>query len=140
MRKKTISTTFDDLDIGMRLTHRGFLISAVISIALNLFIYLWWMNRPMIVMAPAQMHREIVVELQTESQRLQLILDSSCESPELQAFRCGETGPLARPEQSAPNGVSAQAPGQRPDAGQSPTPGASVNNPNVQFNVTSFTI
>ncbi len=86
----------------MRLTQRGFLIATAILIALNLFVYLWWMNRPMIVMAPAQMNREIVAGLQTESQRLQLILDGSCESPELRAYKRGEIGPLVRQEQSSP--------------------------------------
>ncbi len=114
----------------MRLTQRGFLISAAILIALNLFVYLWWMNRPMIVMAPAQMNREIVAGLQTESQRLQLILDSSCESPELQAYKRGEIGPLVRQEQRAPNGVSPQASGQPPSASQTPAPSASANTSN----------
>ena len=86
----------------MRLTQRRFLIATAILIALNLFVYLWWMNRPMIVMAPAQMNREIVAGLQTESQRLQLILDGSCESPELRAYKRGEIGPLVRQEQSSP--------------------------------------
>ena len=118
----------------MRLTQRGFLIATAILVALNLFVYLWWMNRPMIVMAPAQMNREIVAGLQTESQRLQLILDGSCESPELQAFRRGELGPLVRQEQSSPNGVLTQAPGQRPGASPAPTaaptPAPTANAPN----------
>ena len=104
----------------MRLTQRGFLISAAILIALNLFVYLWWMNRPMVVMAPAQMNREIVAGLQTESQRLQLILDGNCESPELQAFRRGEIGPLLRQEQGSPSGVPPQVLGQRPGATNTP--------------------
>ncbi len=114
----------------MRLTQRGFLIATAILIALNLFVYLWWMNRPMIVMAPAQMNREIVAGLQTESQRLQLILDGSCESPELRAYKRGEIGPLVRQEQSSPNGVPTQAPGQRPGASQTPSPGASATTQN----------
>jgi len=122
--------SFKFLDIGMRLTQRGFLIATAILVAMNLFVYLWWMNRPMIVMAPAQMNREIVAGLQTESQRLQLILDGSCESPELQAYKRGEIGPLVRQEQSSPNGVSAQAPGQRPGASPTPTPAPTGNAPN----------
>ena len=104
----------------MRLTQRGFLISVAILVALNLFVYLWWMNRPMVVMAPAQMNREIVAGLQTESQRLQLILDGSCDSPELQAFRRGEIGPLVRQEQSVPAGTPPQALSQRPVAAATP--------------------
>jgi len=110
----------------MRLTQRGFLISVAILVALNLFVYLWWMNRPMVVMAPAQMNREIVAGLQTESQRLQLILDGSCESPELQAFRRGELGPLVRQEQSVPAGTPPQALSQRPGAANTPTPVAAA--------------
>ncbi len=106
----------------MRLTQRGFLISAAILIALNLFVYLWWMNRPLVVLAPAQINREIVAGLQTESQRLQLILDGSCESPELQAFRRGEIGPLVRQEQRSPNSVPPQSLGQRPGTSNTPTP------------------
>lgn len=113
----------------MRLTQRGFLISAAILIALNLFVYLWWMNRPMVVMAPAQMNREIVAGLQTESQRLQLILDGNCESPELQAFRRGEIGPLLRQEQGSPSGVPPQVLGQRPGATNTPAPTATANTP-----------
>ena len=104
----------------MRLTQRGFLISVAVLVALNLFVYLWWMNRPMVVMAPAQMNREIVAGLQTESQRLQLILDGSCDSPELQAFRRGEIGPLVRQEQSVPAGTPPQALSQRPVAAATP--------------------
>jgi len=113
---------FAFLDIGMRLTQRGFLISVAILIALNLFVYLWWINRPMVVMAPAQMNREIVAGLQTESQRLQLILDGSCESPEFQAFRRGEIGPLVRQEQGPSTGLSPQVLGPRPDAPNTSTP------------------
>lgn len=113
----------------MRLTQRGFLISAAILVVLNLFVYLWWMNRPMIVMAPAQMNREIVAGLQTESQRLQLILDSSCESPEFQAYKRGEIGPLVRQEQRAPTGVSPQAFGQPPGASANTSNPTAVANP-----------
>ena len=113
---------FAFLDIGMRLTQRGFLISVAILIVLNLFVYLWWINRPVVIMAPAQMNREIVAGLQTESQRLQLLLDGSCESPELQAFRRGEIGPLVRQEQGAPSGGLAQVPSQRSAPSSTPTP------------------
>ncbi len=113
----------------MRLTQRGFLIAVAILVVLNLFVYLWWMNRPIVVLAPAQMNREIVAGLQTESQRLQLILDGSCESPELQSFRRGEIGPLVRREQSAPSNVPPQALGQRPGSASTPTPSATANTP-----------
>jgi S1-C subfamily serine protease len=113
----------------MRLTQRGFLIAVAILVVLNLFVYLWWMNRPMLVMAPAQINREIVAGLQTESQRLQLILDGSCESPELQSFRRGEIGPLVRREQSMPSNVPPQALGQRPGAVNPSTPSATANTP-----------
>ena len=115
----------------MRLSQRGFLISTAVLIVLNLFVYLWWMNRPVVIVAPAQMNREIVAGLQTESQRLQLILDGSCESPELQAFRRGEIGPLVRQEQSSPTGVQPPVLGQRPDATNTPAPSASANTPNA---------
>jgi S1-C subfamily serine protease len=113
----------------MRLTQRGFLIAVAILVVLNLFVYLWWMNRPMVLLAPAQINREIVAGLQTESQRLQLILDGSCESPELQSFRRGEIGPLVRQEQSSPTSVPPQALGQRPGAVSTPTPTATANTP-----------
>jgi len=113
----------------MRLTQRGFLVSTAILIALNLFVYLWWMNRPIVVMAPAQMNREIVAGLQTESQRLQLILDASCESPELQAFRRGEIGPLVRQEQGPPSGVPPQVLGQRPGTSNLSAPTATGTTP-----------
>lgn len=111
----------------MRLTQRVFLIAVAILVVLNLFVYFWWMNRPMVVLAPAQMNREIVAGLQTESQRLQLILDGSCESPELQAFRRGEIGPLVRQEQSSPTRVAPQVPGQQPGATNTPAPATTTN-------------
>ena len=111
----------------MRLTQRGFLIAVAILVVLNLFVYFWWMNRPMVVLAPAQMNREIVAGLQTESQRLQQILDGSCESPELQAFRRGEIGPLVRQEQSSPTRVAPQGPGQQPGATNTPAPATTTN-------------
>lgn len=119
--------SFVFLDIGMRLTQRGFLIAVAILVILNLFVYFWWMNRPMVVLAPAQINREIVAGLQTESQRLQLILDGSCESPELQAFRRGEIGPLVRQEQSSPTRVAPQVPGQQPGVNNAPAPTATAN-------------
>ena len=119
--------SFVFLDIGMRLTQRGFLIAVAVLVILNLFVYFWWMNRPMVVLAPAQMNREIVAGLQTESQRLQLILDGSCESPELQAFRRGEIGPLVRQEQSSPTRVAPQVPGQQPGVNNAPAPTATAN-------------
>jgi S1-C subfamily serine protease len=115
--------------IGMRLSQRGFLVSTAILIALNLFVYLWWMNRPIVVMAPAQMNREIVAGLETERQRLQLILDASCESPELQAFRRGEIGPLVRQEQGSSSGVPPQVLGQRPSTSNLSAPTATGNTP-----------
>lgn len=86
----------------MKLSNRTFAVAAIILIALNLFVYLWWANRPFVVLRPADVNREIVAGLEAESQRIQGMLDSACTSPEMQAYRRGEVGPLAPAPTTAP--------------------------------------
>jgi S1-C subfamily serine protease len=80
----------------MQLSNRTFIIATIILIALNLFVYLWWANRPFVVLRPADVNREIVAGLEAEGLRIQAMLDSACTSPELLAYRRGEVGPLQR--------------------------------------------
>ena len=91
----------------MRLSNRTFFFTATLLVALNLFVYLWWVNKPFVMFRPAELNREIVLGLEAESLRVQALLDSACSSPELLAYRRGEIGPLrssAIPDQTA--GVS----------------------------------
>jgi S1-C subfamily serine protease len=80
----------------MKLSNRTFIVATMILIALNLFVYLWWANRPFVVLRPADVNREIVAGLEAEGLRIQAMLDSACTSPELLAYRRGEVGPLQR--------------------------------------------
>ena len=114
----------------MKLSNRAFAIAAIILIALNLFVYLWWANRPFAVLRPADVNREIISGLDAESLRIQALLDGACTSPELQAYRRGEVGPLQRtpPNSSTPGspvspGNSASLPA-APNAGTPPAAGA----------------
>jgi len=88
----------------MKLSGRTFAVATIILIVLNLFVYFWWANRPFVVLRPADVNREIVAGLEAESQRIQALLDSACTSPEMQAYRRGEVGPLLRtqPGSAAP--------------------------------------
>lgn len=109
----------------MKLSNRTFAVAAIILIALNLFVYLWWANRPFVVLRPADVNREIVAGLEAESQRIQGMLDSACTSPEMQAYRRGEVGPLLRAQPSAgPNASVATTPGASPSSvsPSAPTP------------------
>lgn len=96
----------------MKLSNRTFGIAAIILIALNLFVYFWWANRPFAVLRPADVNRELVAGLEAESLRIQALLDGACGNPQLQAYRRGEIGPLQRtlPNASAPD-ASSGAPG-----------------------------
>lgn len=111
----------------MKLSNRTFAIAAVILIALNLFVYLWWANRPFVVLRPADVNREIVAGLEAESQRIQGMLDSACTAPEMQAYRRGEVGPLlrAQPDPGAP--VAARPPNAGPNASVATTPEPSAS-------------
>jgi len=80
----------------MKLSNRTFIVATITLIALNLFVYLWWANRPFVVLRPADVNREIVAGLEAEGLRIQAMLDSACTSPELLAYRRGEVGPLQR--------------------------------------------
>ena len=95
----------------MKLSNRTFGIAAIILIALNLFVYFWWANRPFAVLRPVDVNREIVAGLEAESLRIQALLDGACGNPQLQAYRRGEIGPLQRtlPNASA-SGASSGAP------------------------------
>lgn len=103
----------------MKLSNRAFIVAAIILIALNLFVYLWWANRPFAVLRPADVNREIVTGLEAESLRIQALLDSACTSPGLQAYRRGEVGPLQRPP---PNTVMSGSPESTPDQAAPVTP------------------
>lgn len=92
----------------MKLSNRTFIFSALTLIVLNLFVYLWWANRPLLVVRPADINREIVAGLEAESQRIQAILDGACTSPELQAYRRGEIGPIQRNVSVTPGSTPTQ--------------------------------
>jgi S1-C subfamily serine protease len=94
----------------MKLSNRTFVVAAIILIALNLFVYLWWANRPFVVLRPADVNREIVAGLEAESQRIQRMLDSACTSPEMQAYRRGEVGPLLRAQPGSGAPVTSRSP------------------------------
>lgn len=108
----------------MKLSNRTFIIATIILIALNLFVYLWWANRPFVVLRPADVNREIVAGLEAEGLRIQAMLDSACTSPELLAYRRGEVGPVQRtipqagipgsPEVSSLSVPAQNVPGQNP--------------------------
>ncbi len=80
----------------MKLSNRTFVVATITLIALNLFVYLWWANRPFVVLRPADVNREIVAGLEAEGLRIQAMLDSACTSSELLAYRRGEVGPVQR--------------------------------------------
>jgi S1-C subfamily serine protease len=111
----------------MKLSTRTFAVSAIILIALNLFVYLWWANRPFVVLRPADVNREIVAGLEAESQRIQSMLDSACTSPEMQAYRRGEVGPLLRAQPGSGVSVTSQSPYAVPNASLATTPEASAS-------------
>ena len=108
----------------MKLSNRTFIIATITLIALNLFVYLWWANRPFVVLRPADVNREIVAGLEAEGLRIQAMLDSACTSPELLAYRRGEVGPVQRtipqagipgsPEVSSLSVPAQNVPGQNP--------------------------
>lgn len=104
----------------MKLSSRTFLLTAAILIALNLFVYLWWVNKPFVMLRPAELNREIISGLEAESRRVQALLDSACTSPELQAYRRGEVGPLRRPAPLASNPSSPGTPAAGAPAAVSP--------------------
>jgi len=122
----------------MKLSNRTFIVATIILIALNLFVYLWWANRPFVVLRPADVNREIVAGLEAEGLRIQAMLDSACTSPELLAYRRGEVGPVQRtlpqagmPVSSDVSGVSVplqNAPTQTPSA-LAPAPSQAVTAP-----------
>lgn len=111
----------------MKLSNRTFAVAAIILIALNLFVYLWWANRPFVVLRPADVNREIVAGLEAESQRIQVMLDSACTSPEMQAYRRGEVGPLLRAQPGSGAPVTGPLPNSGPTASVATTPEASAS-------------
>jgi len=111
----------------MKLSNRAFALAVIILIALNLFVYLWWANRPFVVLRPADVNREIVAGLEAESQRIQAMLDSACTSPEMQAYRRGEVGPLLRAQPNSVAPVTSQPPNAGPNASVATTPEASAS-------------
>lgn len=111
----------------MKLSNRTFAVATIILIALNLFVYLWWANRPFVVLRPADVNREIVAGLEAESQRIQNMLDSACTSPELQAYRRGEVGPLLRSQPGSGASVTSRPPNSGPNASVATTPEPSAS-------------
>lgn len=106
----------------MKLSNRTFLVATIILIALNLFVYLWWANRPFVVLRPADVNREIVAGLEAEGLRIQALLDSACTSPGLLAYRRGEVGPLQRtpPQAVMPSSPDVSVPAQNTSAQNPP--------------------
>ena len=78
----------------MRLQSRWFWFVAAILVALNLFVYFWWANRPLLTVKISEINREVVSGLRGEAERLQQILDGACGSPGLESYKRGETGPV----------------------------------------------
>lgn len=111
----------------MKLSNRTFAVAAIILVALNLFVYLWWANRPFVVLRPADVNREIVAGLEAESQRIQEMLDSACTSPEMQAYRRGEVGPLLRAQPGSGAPVTSRPPNAGPNAPVATTPEPSAS-------------
>jgi S1-C subfamily serine protease len=109
----------------MKLSNRTFAVAAIILIALNLFVYLWWANRPFVVLRPADVNREIVAGLEAESLRIQEMLDSACTSPEMQAYRRGEVGPLLRAQPGSGAPVASRPPNAGPNGSVATTPESS---------------
>jgi S1-C subfamily serine protease len=103
----------------MKLTNKGFWIASAILVLLNLFVYLWWANRPFVTVRPAQLNRELLAGLEAEARRLQAMLDAACTSEDLLAYRRGEIGPLVRPNTllsvtPSPDARAPSAPSARP--------------------------
>jgi S1-C subfamily serine protease len=74
------------------------------------------------VLRPAEVNREIVAGLEAESQRIQRMLDSACTSPEMQAYRRGEVGPLLRAQPGS--GAPVTTPNAGPNTSVATTPEA----------------
>lgn len=115
----------------MKLSNRTFGVAAITLIALNLFVYFWWANRPFAVLRPADVNREIIAGLEAESLRIQALLDGACGNPQLQAFRRGEIGPLQRslPNASMPGPSSSVGSGAAGASGQVGPPVLPVSPP-----------
>jgi serine protease Do len=87
------------------LTKPRFIILLTILILLNLFVYLWWFNRPDFEVGSRAVGTAMLQGLQVEKQQLQELLDSSCGSEGMGAYERGERGPLNRSQKETTEGV-----------------------------------
>lgn len=78
------------------LTTPRFIGLLLLLILLNLFVYFWWFHRPVFKVGVQPVGTAMLAGLEGEKQRLQEMLDGSCDSDEMKAYRRGETGPLQR--------------------------------------------
>ncbi|MFM7012236.1 MAG: serine protease [Betaproteobacteria bacterium] len=78
----------------MRFQSRWFWVAAAALVALNLFVYFWWANRPLVTVKTTEINRDLVVGLRGEAERLQQILDAACGTPGLDSYKRGEIGPV----------------------------------------------
>jgi len=72
-------------------------------ILLNLFVFFWWLNRPVFPVGVDPLATELMSGLDAEKKRLQAILDDSCDSEELKAYKRGEIGPIRRSPETPSN-------------------------------------
>lgn len=91
------------------LTTPRFITLLLLLILLNLFVYFWWFNRPVFKVGIQPVGTALLAGLENEKQHLQAILDGSCESDELKAYRRGEVGPLDRSETKESDKQSSEA-------------------------------
>ena len=89
------------------LTTPRFIALLLLLVLLNLFVYFWWFHRPDFKLGVQPVGAAMLKGLEDEKKRLQAILDDSCDSDELKAYKRGEIGPLQRP---GANGEGASAP------------------------------
>ena len=78
----------------MRFQSRWFWVAAAVLVALNLFVYFWWANRPLVTVKTTEINRDLVAGLRSEAERLQQILDAACGTPGLDSYKRGEIGPV----------------------------------------------
>jgi S1-C subfamily serine protease len=89
------------------LTTPRFIGLLTLLILLNLFVYFWWLNRPVFPVGADPLASELISGLDAEKKRIQAILDGSCESDALKEYKRGEIGPLKRDPEEQPKEESA---------------------------------
>ena len=93
------------------LTPGKFLALLILLIGLNVFVYYWWMNKPLFPRALPTINTEMLRGLKAERDRLLGILSKDCDQPEMRAYQRGDIGPLRpdRGDQTSPQ-VNNQTP------------------------------